>query len=309
MRPPIASVLISIVIGATLPSCSLIFSAGDNSGNSDTGDAGDAEGDARVVDADAQSAVDAGTPDANMSACGLRANAVGWWRGDGDTTDSSANPHSTSSSNFDSYNTGVFGQAFSFGNGEVIVTIPDPTEDFLPGGSFSAELWVFLNSTPTAGSAPAVLISKNEWAGIVPTNSAVSSWWVLAVGPRGKLQFWLKNSKTPQGGQVYAGKTMLVGDQFYHVVVQRNTDSESVSLYVDGRLDMEFDNIGSELNSPLQNLDGEHDPLTIGGAERIIPILNPTEFSGRIDEVAYYNYALTPVQIDTLFNNGCVISQ
>ncbi len=246
--------------------------------------------------------VDSGRTDADLSspACVLRTSAVAWWRGE-DNTEDSIGVHAGALIEGTNYGAGKAKQAFHFDGIDDYIEIVDDSEAFLPNASFSVELW--MKSAGTEQNE--VLIAKDECGGI--DCIGVRSWWSLSLSSQRILRFWINNHTTTAGFAIQATKNDPgFGDSTYHHVVGvRDVDAARIHLYVDGS--KTTGNLGgnSIFSLPMENNDGEHDPVTIakptsfsGGSS--------TYFKGQIDEVLYYNRALTEAEVDILHQYECI---
>ena len=146
-----------------------------------------------------------------------------------------------------------------------------------PSGAFSIEFWVKPDRSGTIGRA--VLGTQNRNGG--RTGYAVYQGFNPDVGWEAHLGF--------NGTVLFlAGTTAPVAGRWDHVVVTWNGSNLS-KLYVNGR-EEDSDASGPHQNNTVQ-------PLEIGSR------FNGTvPYDGTVDDVAFYNYALTPEKVERHFS-------
>src|SRR5207253_3776931 len=102
--------------------------------------------------------------------------------------------------------------------------------------------------------------------------------------------------------QVLTGTTIVADGIFHHVAMERDITGNVMRLYVDGAVDVSASLTATDA---LKDEDGEADPVTIGA---IIENNNPGTglpkyfFNGTIDEVEYFNRALSTTEIAAIAN-------
>ncbi len=252
--------------------------------------------------------VDANTLDADLTspACTLRLSAVAWWRGEEDVfmdngvQDSVGAHHGTLENGAGYDSNGEVGQAFSLDGVDDFIQIPDPTEDFLPSGSFSIEFWM---RTPETENL-AVLVSKDVCVGLVDCQGK-NSWWSVSLHSQRIIRFWFNNSDTNTGSQVQVSKSDpgFADGEFHHIIAVRRLgirDSNKLDLYVYGeQVSATAQSFPGQMHSDIQ----ENAPVTIGAPTRFLS--GAESFGGQIDEVVYYDRALNQAEVTTLYENGC----
>ena len=158
--------------------------------------------------------------------------------------------------------------------------------------SLSFSLW-FKTSTPGR-----VLLSTGHSV-IGTTSPSTEAMPVLYVGTDGKLygQFWT-GAVTPM-----VSAAAVDDGAWHHVVITGNGDTQS--LYLDGQF------VGSAGGS-LENAD----PLDFVGAGYVNsdgwvngPAVGWSYFNGEVSDVEYYNYALSPDEVTSLYNGQDGITQ
>lgn len=216
---------------------------------------------------------------------------VSWWPADRNTADI-VGTNSGSREGVTTYAQGKTGSAFSFTgiNDDVIVS---GGNDLNPGtGSFTIEAWIKSTGKRTASGNDTgiqTIVSKYQLA---PT--PITQAYFFAVNPNGGLDLFLRDA-TGQT-QTLTGVRNVADNQFHHVVAVRDTGTFSLRLYVDGVLDA-MTLIGAALNVTPTDV-----PFRIGN-RFALPFV-PEHFTGLIDEVGYYNRALTNAEILAIFSAG-----
>lgn len=181
------------------------------------------------------------------------------------------------------YTLGRHGDAFRFNGTDGVVTA-DPRDELYPSASFSVEAWVNTFSTN------AVLVSKHDAGGTATSGS----YWALEIGITG-VYFAFRVNGVPTGTRIALGPRVDDGN-WHHIVGVRDVGLGQHALYVDGTLAV-ANTIGGGDLSPITNVDGDSDPLTLGAARTAGNNPNCCYLLGAIDEVAYYERALTAPQV------------
>ncbi|MFH1214620.1 MAG: LamG domain-containing protein, partial [Candidatus Neomarinimicrobiota bacterium] len=143
--------------------------------------------------------------------------------------------------------------------------------------TYSVEVWINVN------------VLSNAWTGIVH-HSAVGGEFILEIDPDNNFEFGVH---TPTGGGFgtwYKTKSPATVNQWYHIVGVR--DGTVMRIYVDG-----------DLKDTLSIADADQFILPnyhscIGAYNREGNYLN-----GQVDEVRFWNVALTQIQIQSNMNN------
>lgn len=175
--------------------------------------------------------------------------------------------------------TGKLNSAMSFdGTDDHIVF--DDVFDTTFSSDFSSSFWFKINSIPSdwvryvifkgSGTLPYYAVGIN---GSSDTNNQGK----IAIRHNNDIQLGL-STKT------YADNL------WHHVTITRNDNLDKVKLYVDGDLDKTFGDITYTNTGNFY--------IGSSGSTRYFP--------GQIDDVRIYNYALTPQQVKTVYNNGTV---
>jgi hypothetical protein len=185
--------------------------------------------------------------------------------------------------------TGKYSASLMFDGSGDYVSVAD-NASLRPGnGSWSVSLW----AKPQNANQQAPLISKDN------TSSPYPQWSMYICGdidcsttPGKKLYGSLSGSTAGQFREVLSTSDVADGN-WHHFIMVADKDSNQIRLYSDGRQL----SVTPESYGVWPTVDNT-DTLMIGRS-------NYGEyFNGQIDEIKVYNYALTPAQVQTLYNRG-----
>lgn len=225
-----------------------------------------------------------GDIDVSDSALLLTKRLVGWWKMDGDLTDSvgqavaGALAHDGSSVDPNFVAGGKDGGAIEFrGSVDGLVTVPDSADYFnFYTRAYTLSVWV--QNTATGGWA--CYISKEQrpeapWKGYALSQSD------------GKPVIALRQSGDGDG--VHSG--VQVSDGAWHLVTATyEADAGLSRIYVDGRLSNTFSTTGTPTANPYDMIFGAE--LADGSVSAYV---------GRLDDIRVWNYALDSVAIANLY--------
>ena len=192
---------------------------------------------------------------------------VGWWPGDGDAMDITANANHGTITGDGTYVPGMVDQAFSF-NGAGFVEIPhDPSLNL---NQFTFELWV----NPAVDAGWQALVAKGG-------GPYAASLWLV----NDKVEVWFD----PDGYPAVRSSTGLTIGQWYHIA--GTFDGVEAKIYIDGSLDATalIEVVPATTTVPLffgQRGDGG------------------TPYFGLLDEVSIYNRALTAEEVSAIYAAG-----
>jgi Bacterial Ig domain/Concanavalin A-like lectin/glucanases superfamily len=189
---------------------------------------------------------------------------------------------------------GVAGQAFSLdGNG----AIEFPTDAWqYPSGSFSVMGWV----RTSVDSGSQIVWEEYECAGFCP-NAQASSMWRIGVN-NGLAEGVVREDGVTTAGQTIDGGSVADGS-WHHLALVRDVGAGELSLYVDGALSTAAA-LDVSADGPLANSDGDADP-TVVGAHILGGTSNLEQFlTGRIDELGFYDTALSADDVAALYALG-----
>ena len=197
------------------------------------------------------------------------AGLIGWWPGDDDADDVTANNNHGTITGDGTFVPGMVGQAFSF-SGAGYVEIPhDPVLDL---SDFTIEVWVNL-TTEGAGYQP--LISK----GVDPRPASL---WLYG----DLIEIWFD----PIFLEVVRSVTSLTPGNWYHIAATYNRSE--AKIYIDGTLD------ATTVLSDVPSTDTG--PLFLGW----IGQGNTGFYNGLLDEVSIYDRALTAEEVSAIYEAG-----
>jgi hypothetical protein len=151
---------------------------------------------------------------------------------------------------------------------------------FHPGDSATIEAWVNLSSAAPAGSFHAAVA---RWDGS----------YELDIANNELANFVVRNDANTFGAG--ASGAAVTRDAWHHFVGV--FDAGNVTLFLDG-----VQGTTQAIGGVLQNAGPIPDRILIGGTRS--GDVSSFNFNGLIDEVAVYNYALSPAQVSTHFNAG-----
>jgi hypothetical protein len=212
------------------------------------------------------------------------AGLMGWWRGEGDASDS-AGGNTGSVTGVVSYLPGEVGEAFAFnGSGGISAPgSPGSSLDIATGSGITIECW--LEPTSTTNQGPIVLWSTRF----------------------GGLQFWVEpglqlfanlqdsSQQYPNDHMVFAPAGLLSTNSFQHVALTYDKTSGLAVIYLNGT-PVVSTNMGSF--SPQTG-----GPLYIGKLPRQ-PVDPDICYVGLMDELGVYNRALSQGEIQSINNAG-----
>jgi concanavalin A-like lectin/glucanase superfamily protein/putative metal-binding protein len=246
------------------------------------------------IDDNCNGQIDEGSPFACQCA-ELGSGVVSWWPGNGNSTDIRGS-HNGTLMNGATYVTGEVGQAFSLdGVDDFVQVAHDPSLD--PGaGSFTVAAWVKTSMTgPTQ-----MVLSKYECGGYCPPGA--NPYYELFVSTTGTPGFGLRDldGQTVQG---ITGPASVADGSWHHLAAERDISAHTMSLYVDG-LRVMSNPLTSSADGFIGDSDGEPDPLILG-AQVIGGTTSLTDFfSGALDEVMYFNCALSAAEVHAIYASG-----
>jgi sugar lactone lactonase YvrE len=233
----------------------------------------------------------------DLSCAPMPPGAVGWWPGDTLSRDLVGTDDGTLK-NGAGYAPAKSLDGFLFDGTDDYVEVPD-VSPLNPAGSFSMDLWV-----KTSSSTPpdAMLAGKNECGGAC-TSCVTNSFYGLSIKGRHAAFRVRDNDPGCRSAQLLEGRAIIGDAQWHHVVVTRDVETATLSVYVDGALDARV-SLNADADGPLADDEGDSDPLTIGAD--ILDGATGTRgpFAGQLDEVTYYDRALSSCEVSSLFGAG-----
>ncbi len=217
---------------------------------------------------------------------------VSWWPGDGNANDIQGG-NDGSLQNGATFAAGKVGQSFSFNGTDAYVRIPDNANLYPGSGPFTVDAWI---KTTQMSSGNAFVLAHYECANNCPTGGA-NSVYLMDVNGEGKLNGFLRDSAgTSQG---ITGATVVADGVYHHIALVRDTTGLQMQLYVDGVVDA---SAPLTVTGTIKDDDGEPDPFTIGALIQGGTNQPTALFLGEVDEVEYFNRALTASEIQAIVN-------
>ena len=207
---------------------------------------------------------------------------VSLWHGEGNALDSAGSNHGTLQGGVN-FTAGAVGQGFLLDGVNDYIRVPDSASLHL-AGELTVEMWFKRQDAASYGA----LIDKRDWT--------TCNYGVIMSGDWG-FQLYYNDPNVYQGNLFEISFSSVPAPGVFHhlAATLRQADASHVEMktYIDGalvRTDTRPGNLASTFNG---------DALAIGtardGADGY--------FRGVIDEVAIYNYALSPAQISSNFSN------
>ncbi len=198
----------------------------------------------------------------------------GWWGGDGDTRDYSPNALNATQAYGPAYSVGKVGQAFEFdGIAQHFVEVAGNGPPFDPGSAeFSVELWMRSRDS----GANTYLVGKSLPDGGEGWDIRLNDNMIRLVGVNG----WGFNLDTDAS---------VTPNTWHHVAMSSTTTL--VSLYIDGVL---------KGTCPRSSIIATANPLRFGHTTNY----GGPAFNGQMDEIDFFNRAITPVEIMGIYNAG-----
>jgi Concanavalin A-like lectin/glucanases superfamily len=254
-------------------------------------------------DAGARETEDADPPDDVASTCvPAPGDLVAWWRAEGNGNDS-AGSNDAEPREDPAFDDGHVGRGMQLdGNDALLVGAADA---LYPQESFSIEVWLRTEQTNLRA-----LLDHSEQprepGGVTCQPKGCRSAYGLHIDG-GTPRFTVRSSAGNESGdpeQQLEGQRSVADGNYHHIVAVRSTETMQLLLYVDGELDSNAE-LDAVATGPLEpGLDGgEVDPLVMG-ARRANDGLLETFLTGSLDEVSYYDRALTADEIAELHAAG-----
>lgn len=219
--------------------------------------------------------------DASSTAGGSSGKIVGWWKLNGNTVDSSGQSnHATVSANVTSApgQSGLANGAYSFNGTNSQIAIPSQ-ESLTPSAALTVSAW----AKPNTATGLRGIVSKDIQSGIGNPPYAIHQNGTA-------VTIYTTNSANSSKTIANCGSSVLSSGIWSHMLT--TFDGTTVRLYVDGSLCS---------TTALQT-----DLAVTTGALRIGQQKNGSGrwFSGDIDDVRVYNYALNATDVQQLYSLG-----
>ncbi|HEX5399643.1 MAG TPA: FG-GAP-like repeat-containing protein [Verrucomicrobiae bacterium] len=211
---------------------------------------------------------------------------VAWWRGEGNANDSIGTNNGTLSPSGAAYAAGKVGEGFLFNGTNGYVQIPD-SPALNQTNEFTIELWY----EDTGSTGYAGLVSKRPLT-VGPCNFEVQ----IQAGNPGAINAVFEEASSGSF-QISSYSPAPTTGVFHHLAVtykQLPLAQVEVKTFIDGQLKKTATLPGS-LTNTVNNV-----PVTVGCSNPV----GGEFFKGVIDEVSYYNRALSTNEIAAIYNAG-----
>lgn len=218
---------------------------------------------------------------------------VGWWPFNGNANDESGNGNNGTVNGpaLISDRDGVPSAALSFDGINDLVTIPHSSSLTFGGQQITISFWVLLPVYQNNGKANNC-IYKASYPGLQPFGLRC---WFYNIGGSSSIGMYIANGSYNTARSVGGNYQQDIGLNVWKNVVYTN-DNIILNYYVDGVLVASTNNAGTTIGQST-------DPLYFGGPNQ--PNQNTDGyFAGHLDDIGIWNRALTPAEIQGLYNAG-----
>ncbi|TKB96248.1 LamG-like jellyroll fold domain-containing protein [Pedobacter cryophilus] len=171
------------------------------------------------------------------------------------------------------------------------ITIPHQNQIKFDKNSFSISFWIKANA-PASASTSAYVLNKGAFARNTSTGTN-GRWYGLEL-KNNLIYFSVDDDVTKS--TVSLSSANFLTNAWVHVVLIRDLATNTLKIYRGGTLA-----ISGADNTGITNGIGNTDPLLFANASGLT-----APFTGALDEIKIYNYALTPSEITTL-STGAVL--
>jgi hypothetical protein len=219
----------------------------------------------------------------------IPAGLVSWWRGESNVLDGWDSNDGAFTGVPQAFSAGKVGTAFAFTFGRALVASDTPSLRLT--NSISIEAWVNPSSRSTL---PQTILAKLK----LPEPSLLNqSSYFLGLTNNGAPLFILSPTGSLATARVLVGAQSLPTNQWSFVVA--TYDGTAMRLYVNGALSAQTNYSGGIFAGPINLGIGALPPSSI----LVPPFGTVWPFAGLIDEVSLYNRALTPDEIQAVYNS------
>ena len=233
--------------------------------------------------------------DANDRCVPSPAGARARWRAE-NTTDNAVGGFTGTAVGNVTYGPGHLGNAFQFDGTSAAVKVDD-MEMLWPTGSFTLEAW--MKAAPTFTGTGIALI-KYQCGDVCspPNDKAYYALYMVSGAPAVDIR---SNSDTDILKLKNTAK-VINDNVWHHVVGVRDNTAMMLHLYVDGVLSTSMALTQSQIGA-MSDLDANLDQVIIGAAPTTgSATALDTFFPGAVDDVAFYNRALSADEIAGIYN-------
>ncbi len=208
---------------------------------------------------------------------------VAYYPFDGDATDHAGEADGTEHNGV-SYDVGKFGQAANFDGIDDKISVADSSVFNFDSNSFTISMWL-----STAAFQPNLVIEKHQSDG-----NLFRVWGFYDSEFHGfdgdSPSFQIQSGPT---SYAVTGTTYIYDGDWHHVCLVRNNSENQIHIYINGALENSTPIGAISVSSPSQ--------LVFGGRNDISDYVNI--YSGLIDDARFYNRAISPHEIQALFNH------
>jgi hypothetical protein len=212
---------------------------------------------------------------------------VAWWRMDGNVLDSGVNNFATTAFNSPSYTTGVNLQAISLNGTNQYASTPDSQLLDVSTNSYTVSAWVW--QAAASATANHGIVDKR---GSATGTSGYRSYLLCLIS--GKPRTVIAGTDAASDEVIVTGPSSIANSTWRHVVGVGNRSTKYLYLYVDGTL------VASNSIAGVANADSGS-AFTIG-YKATSSTTSITYLPGAIDDVLFFNRALTQAEITQLYN-------
>jgi len=184
-----------------------------------------------------------------------------------------------------------------------VVSIPNEKQSFLDKGSFSISFWMKAPASALpVGNASAYLLCKGSITRNATTGATGKRFNVEFKSQQ--IRFAIDDDNDSNGGgkdELQASATDLFTNEWVHVTVVRDTTEKKLKYYRNGVLVKD-----QTITKALSGI-GEESALIIGNIGELEFLANtnqPAPYKGSLDELKFFNYALTAQEIADEYNSA-----
>lgn len=209
---------------------------------------------------------------------------VGWWPGDGNATDI-AGPNNGKLINRATFATGYVGRAFSFNGAAQLVDIKKAKPLNVSAGDFAVDAWVYFNAV---GGDRSIVDKMRDDLGVNADGRRLlnrfysNQFWFCLGGVNGGNGCDFGTSTT-----VMSTTTAVSGTWYFVAAVKT---SSQISIFINGNLE-QTTALGAFTDTNSKDL--------LIGAQNTQDQGRP-DLNGLVDEVEFFNRALTPSEISAI---------
>ncbi len=213
------------------------------------------------------------------------ASLLGWWKGEGDATDSQ-NSNDGVFHGTPAFTSGEVGQGFSLNGTDQYVEIASSPNLEAITGAISVDAWI----NPNDVSSQRAIVSKYD------NNDSTGRSWALGINANGTVSWGVQNGFDDTCRYVNTPNPIPTG-VFTHVTGTFDPNTQDVKIYING----------VDTNATLES--GCNSTVTSIGTKPTTPVeigayfnYSGAFFNGVIDEVEIFDRALTPTEVQSIYD-------